>query len=62
MPPDTAMTGTFQAKLPSDLLSAIKQGVNGPGKDLNVRAMKPSLVERVIGMFSGKKARAARRR
>lgn len=63
MPPDTAMTGTFQANLPTDLLSAVKrQGADGPGKDLTVRSMKPSLVERVIGMLSGKKAKAAKRR
>ncbi len=56
MPPDTAMTGTFQANLPSDLVSAIQRnGVKGPGKDLSVRSMKPSLMERMIGMMSKKK-------
>lgn len=62
MPPDTAMTGTFQANLPSDLLSAIQQGATRPGNDLTVRSMKPSLMERVIGMFSGRKARAPQKR
>ncbi len=56
MPTDTAMTGTFQANLPSDLLSAIqRQGAEGPGKDLTVRSMKPSLMERIIGIFASPK-------
>jgi hypothetical protein len=53
MPSDEAMTGTFKAGLPTDLLSAIdRHDVKGPSKDLTIRAMKPSLVERVIGMLS----------
>jgi hypothetical protein len=56
MPSDQAMTGTFKAGLPTDLLSAIdRQEVKGPSKDLTIRAMKPSLVERVIGMLSKSK-------
>ncbi len=52
MPTDTAMTGTFQANLPSDLLSAVQhKGAAGPGNDLTVRSMKPSLMERLIGIF-----------
>lgn len=58
MPPDTAMTGTFQANLPTDLLSAIQRNdVKGPGKDLTVRSMKPSLFERVLGLISRKPAK-----
>jgi hypothetical protein len=56
MPSDQAMTGTFKAGLPTDLLSAIdRHEVKGPSKDLTIRAMKPSLVERVIGMLSKSK-------
>jgi hypothetical protein len=58
MPSDTAMTGTFKAQLPADLLSAIHSNeVKGPGKDLTVRSMKPSLGERVLGWFSKKPAK-----
>ena len=61
MPPDSAMTCTFQTQLPTDLLSAIQRnGVAGPGKDLTVRSMKPSLVERVIAVFAGRKQGRAR--
>ncbi|HEU4530173.1 MAG TPA: hypothetical protein VFR59_03275 [Steroidobacteraceae bacterium] len=52
MPPDTAMTGTFQAKLPTDLLSAIQRNaIEGPGKDFTVGSMKPSLMERFISLM-----------
>lgn len=58
MPPDTAMTGSFQANLPTDLLTAIQRNdVNGPGKDLTVRSMKPSLGERLMALFSKKPAK-----
>ncbi len=58
MPPDTAMTGSFQANLPTDLLSAIQRNdVKGPGKDLTVRSMKPSLGERLLALFSKKPAK-----
>lgn len=58
MPPDSAMTGSFQANLPTDLLSAIQRNdVKGPGKDLTVRSMKPSLVERLLAIFSKKPAK-----
>lgn len=58
MPPDTAMTGTFQANLPTDLLSAIQRNdVKGAGKDLTVRSMKPSLGERLLSLFSKKPAK-----
>jgi hypothetical protein len=56
MPPDTAMTGTFQAKLPTDLLSAIQRNaISGPGKDLTVGSMKPSFVERFIALMTRRK-------
>lgn len=58
MHPDTAMTGTFQANLPTDLLSAIERhDVKGPGKDLTVRSMKPTLGERLVALFSKKPAK-----
>lgn len=59
MPTDTAMTGTFQANLPSDLLSAVQhKGAAGHGNDLTVRSMKPSLMERLIGIFVSPKPKA----
>lgn len=52
MPPDSAMTGTFQTNLPSDLLSAVQRGAISQRNDLTIGSMKPSLMERVIGLFS----------
>ncbi|HZF26915.1 MAG TPA: hypothetical protein VEZ88_11690 [Steroidobacteraceae bacterium] len=54
MTPNPSMTGTFKMTLPSDLLNALKATpVEDPGKDLHLKAMKPSLMERVFGLFSG---------
>ncbi len=48
------MTGTFKLKLPPELLTALQQTpVQGPGKDMEVNAMRPSLMERVVEWFSG---------
>jgi hypothetical protein len=57
MTPEPAMTGTFKLKLPQELLVAIEHNPVTPDNDLTVRAMKPSLVERVIGLFTARKAR-----
>ncbi|HJS21070.1 MAG TPA: hypothetical protein VJ764_00310 [Steroidobacteraceae bacterium] len=46
-----SMTGTFQ--VPSDLLSALKASpVEDPGKGMEVRSMKPSLMDRLWALFS----------
>jgi hypothetical protein len=59
MTPDEAtMTGTFKMKLPPDLLDAIEdQPLQSQAADLNVGSMKPTLVERMIGLFSRKSAK-----
>jgi len=59
MSPDEAtMTGTFKMKLPADLLNAIEgQPVQNQAADLHVGSMKPTLVERMIGLFSKKSAK-----
>jgi hypothetical protein len=57
MTPDHAMTGTFKTNLPADLLTAIERhSVSEAEVDLTVRSMKPSLVERMLGLFSRKPA------
>lgn len=51
---NASMTGTFRVNLPADLLNALKHSpVEDPGKDMEVRAMKPSLFERVLALLSG---------
>jgi hypothetical protein len=55
MTPDQAMTGTFKLKLPEDLLDAVQHNPVDRGNDMTVVAMRPSLVERVIGLFSRRK-------
>lgn len=58
MTPDEAMTGTFKMKLPQDLLNAIeRQPKQDPNSDLTVGSMKPTLVERMIGLFTRKNSR-----
>jgi hypothetical protein len=58
MTPDEAMTGTFKMKLPPDLLNAIEHHpVQEQSKDLTVGAMKPTLVERMLGLFTKKSTR-----
>lgn len=61
MPPDSAMTGTFQTSLPTDLLSAVQRdAVSGRRNDLTVGAMKPSIMERMIGLFAKPETRSKR--
>ncbi|HEY7377411.1 MAG TPA: hypothetical protein VH542_01885 [Steroidobacteraceae bacterium] len=58
MTPNPSMTGSFKMTLPNDLLNALKATpVEDPGKSLHLKSMKPSLLERLFGFFSG----AARR-
>lgn len=55
MSPDQAMTGTFKMKLPAELLHAIENHpASNPGNDFQIGAMKPSLIERMIRLFSKK--------
>jgi len=57
---NASMTGTFRVNLPADLLNALEHSpVDDPGKDMEVRAMKPSLFERVMALMSG--SRSSRR-
>ena len=59
MTPNPSMTGSFKMTLPTDLLNALQATpVEDPGKNLELRGLKPSFVERVLGLFSG----ASRRR
>lgn len=61
MPRDQVMTGTFKTQLPAELLRAIDHHpVSNPGKAFEVGAMKPSLVERMIALFSKKPGRRRR--
>ena len=54
MTPNPSMTGSFKMTLPTDLLHALKATpVEDPGKSLHLRSMKPSLMERIFGFFSG---------
>lgn len=55
-----AMTGTFKLKLPEELLAAVEHNPVERGNDMTVVAMRPSLVERVIGLFSRRKPRRRR--
>lgn len=58
MNPNASMTGTFQVSLPPDLLNALKHSpVEDPGKGMEVRALRPSLFERVLALVSGKRSR-----
>jgi hypothetical protein len=51
---NASMTGTFRVNLPPDLLNALKHSpVEDPGKGMEVRALKPSLLERVLALLSG---------
>ncbi len=51
---NASMSGTFRVHLPADLLNALEsRPVEDPGKDMEVRAMKPSLVERIWALMSG---------
>jgi len=55
------MTGTFQTSLPTDLLSAVQRdAVSGRRNDLTVGAMKPSIMERMIGLFAKPETRSKR--
>lgn len=58
MNPNASMTGTFRVNLPPDLLNALKHSpVEDPGKGMEVRALRPSLFERVLALVSGKRSR-----
>jgi hypothetical protein len=51
---NASMTGTFRLNLPTELLNALERNpVEDPGKGMEVRAMKPSLFERVLALMSG---------
>jgi hypothetical protein len=54
MTPNPSMTGSFKMTLPNDLLNALQATpVEDPGKSLHLKAMKPSLLERIFGFFHG---------
>jgi hypothetical protein len=58
MTPNPSMTGSFKMTLPTDLLSALQATpVEDPGKDLQLKALKPSFMERLSGLFSGSSSR-----
>jgi hypothetical protein len=55
---NASMTGTYRLNLPVDLLHALERNpVEDPGKDMEVRAMKPSLFERVLALVTGSGSR-----
>ncbi len=58
MTPNPSMTGSFKMTLPTDLLNALQATpVEDPGKDLDLKGLKPSFMERVFGLFSGSSRR-----
>ena len=58
MTPNPSMTGSFKMTLPTDLLSALQATpVEDPGKDLELKGLKPSFMERLFGLFSGSSRR-----
>jgi hypothetical protein len=58
MTPNPSMTGSFKMTLPTDLLHALQATpVEDPGKDLDLKGLKPSFMERVFGLFSGSSRR-----
>ncbi|HKE45345.1 MAG TPA: hypothetical protein VKB41_12495 [Steroidobacteraceae bacterium] len=58
MTPNPSMTGSFKMTLPNDLLKALQTTpVEDPGKDLQLRGLKPSLLDRVFSLFSGSRRR-----
>jgi hypothetical protein len=58
MTPNPSMTGSFKMTLPTDLLSALQATpVEDPGKDLQLKGLKPSFMERLFGLFSGSSSR-----
>ena len=53
MTPNTS-TGSFKMTLPSDLLKALQTTpVEDAGKNLDLKGLKPSLLDRIFGLFSG---------
>ncbi len=53
MTPNPSITGSFKMTLPSDLLRALQATpIDDPGRDLDLKALKPSLVERILALFS----------
>ena len=58
MTPNPSITGSFKMTLPTDLMRALQATpIEDPGKDLDLKAMKPSLIERVFALFSGSRRR-----
>jgi hypothetical protein len=58
MTPNPSMTGSFKMTLSSDLLNALESTpVDDPGKNLELKSLKPSFMERVFGLFSGSSGR-----
>ena len=58
MTPNPSITGSFKMTLPSDLMRALQvTPIDDPGKDLDLKAMKPSLMERLFALFSGSRRR-----
>lgn len=50
---NASVTGTFRFQVPNDLLNALKASpVEDPGKGMEVHSMKPSLMDRLWGLFS----------
>jgi len=55
---NASMTGTFRVNLPADLVNALKRNpIEDPGKGMEVRAMKPSLFERMLALITGSGSR-----
>ena len=57
MPGDTAATGTFQVKIPSDLIDELKRNRVARPSPLRVDGMKPSLLDRLFGRLDEGKAK-----
>jgi hypothetical protein len=58
MTPNPSMTGSFKMTLPSDLLKALQTTpVEDPSKNLDLKGLKPSFLDRVFGLFSGSSRR-----
>lgn len=58
MTPNPSITGSFKMTLPTDLMRALQTTpIEDPGKDLDLKALKPTFIERVFALFSGSRRR-----
>jgi hypothetical protein len=58
MTPNPSMTGSFKMTLPGDLLKALQTTpVEDPGKNMELKGLKPSFLDRLFSLFSGSTGR-----